>query len=407
MKAAICFLFLDYLPLAVRTYRHILLAMGLTAAINGLLYPIMALYVYHISQDYFLVGMMMALPFLAAVPMSFIWGLVSDRIGSRRKVMAVAGTIGGALFFVMPFAGTTGLIVLRLIQVAFTTSFVLMNAVATECYPSRKGRSVGDLNLVGGIGQAGGALAAGILLPSTQMFVGSDASIMMFSISGIITILAALSLLPMVEKQAKISKSGLNGMLSFGQGRSLLPITAVALILPLAGYLVFSVFPIYLGTLAIPWDATMIAGAFTALSAVTGIFAAGIAGRACDAHGRKWVLVGAGAAYVLVWGGMGLTSDPLMTAILWAVPVWSFFYVSVTTMVSDLTKDHERGRGIGLVNSAVNLGAAMGSLAAGYLLAEGTVNTTFFLAAGISLAGMAVALMTRETLKSRKQPMID
>jgi MFS family permease len=225
----------------------------------------------------------------------------------------------------------------------------------------------------------------------------------MFSVSGTVTILAALSLLPMRERYTRPQSNGFRGMLSFGQGKALLPIIAVALILPLAGYLVFSIFPIYLGTLDIPWDDTMIAGAFTALSAVAGIFAAGIAGRACDAHGRKWVLVGAGAAYVVVWAGMGMTSDPLMTAIFWAVPVWSFFYVSATTMVSDLTKGHERGRGIGLVNSAVNMGAAIGSLAAGYLLAVGTVSTTFFLSAAISLAGMAVALTARETLNAGKE----
>jgi MFS family permease len=298
----------------------------------------------------------------------------------------------------MPFVGTTGLIALRLVQVAFTTSFVLMNAVATECYPGRKGRSVGNLNLVGGVGQAGGALAAGILLPSTQMFVGSDASILMFSISGIITMLAALSLLPMREKRARAQRNGLRGMLTFGQSRNIWMVSAVALILPMAGYLVFSVFPIYLSSLRIPWDATMVAGMFTALSAVAGIFAAGLAGRACDAYGRKIVLVGAAATYVLVWFLMGLTRDPLMTAVLWAVPAWSFFYVSVTTMASDLTRDHERGRGIGLVNSAVNMGAAIGSITAGYLLSGNVLDNMFFLAAAISLLGMVVALATKKTM---------
>jgi len=368
----------------VRTYRHILLTMGLTSVINGLLYPILALYVYSISEDFFLVGLMMGLPFLAAVPMSFVWGAISDRISSRRLVMAVAGSIGGAMFFLMPFVGTTGLVVLRLVQVAFTTSFVLLNAVATECFPKRKGTSVGNLNLVGGIGQMTGALAAGILLPSSQLFVGSGATTLVFSLAGIITIAAALSLLPMREKRLKAQRTALNNMLSFGQKRGMAIVTMTALILPIAGYLVFSVFPIYLGTLEIPWDATMVAGMFTALSAVTGIFAAGLAGRACDAYGRKWVLVGAGIAYVLVWAGMGMTSDPLIIAAFWAVPVWSFFYVSATTMVSDLTKIHERGRGIGLVNSAINLGAAIG---------------TFFMAAAVALAGTAVALTARESMK--------
>ncbi len=384
----------------MRTYRHTLLAMGLTAIINGMMYPIMALYMYGISEDFLLVGLITGLPFLAAVPMSFVWGAISDRIGSRRIVMAVAGTMGGALFFAMPFAGTTGLIILKVAQVAFTTSFVLLNAVATECFPKRKGTSVGNLALVGGIGQALGGLAAGFLLPSSQMTMGSDAVILMFSVAGAITIIGALSLLPMRERQWKARPISYRGMLSFGEGRGIATITTVAFILPLAGYIVFSMFPIYLKGLAIQWDATMIAGVFTALSAITGIFASGIAGRVCDRYGRKWVLVGAGAAYVLVWWAMGMTKHPVITACLWAVPVWSFFTVSAMTMVSDLTKPAERGRGIGLINSALNLGGAAGSILAGYLLSRNALDNMFFMAAAVSLAGMLLALATRETLPS-------
>ncbi len=386
------------MPDAVRTYRHVLLAAGLVTVINGMLYPIMALYMYGISEDFFLVGLITALPFLAAVPMSFAWGTISDRIGSRRLVMAVSGTVGGGLFFAMPFAGTSELILLRLVQVAFTTSFVLLNAVATECFPRRKGTSVGNLALIGGIGQAVGALAAGFLLPSSDMLVGSDAVTLMFSVAGIITIAGALSLLPMKERRKKPLAMDFGGVLSFGRKREIAVVACVALILPLAGYIVFSVFPIYLKGLDIHWDATMVAGVFTALSAVAGIFASGIAGRACDRHGRKWVLVGSGAAYVLVWGLMGMTVEPVFVAILWAVPVWSFFTVSAITMVSDLTKPAERGRGIGLVNSAINLGGAAGSILAGYLLAREMVDNIFFLAAAVSVIGMLVALLAKETL---------
>lgn len=385
----------------MKTYRHVLLASGLTSVINGMLYPIMALYVYGISQDFFLVGVIIALPFLAAVPMSIVWGIVSDWIGSRRIVMVLAGTVGGILFFGMPFVGSTGLIALRLVQVSFVTSFVLLNAVATECFPKRKGMSVGNLALMGAIGQAVGALASGFLLKSSQMFVGSGAVTLVFWLAGIITVLGALSLLPMKERHKSRPAISKNGILTFGDKRGVIAVSSVALLLPLAGYIVFSVFPIYLKGLDIPWDVTMVAGMFTALSAVTGIFASGLAGHACDRHGRRKVLIGAGAAYVLVWWGMGMTVDPIPTAILWAIPVWSFFSVGAFTMVSDLTKPKERGRGIGLVNSAINMGAAIGSMLAGYLLAREMLDNIFFLAAAVAAIGLIATLFTRETLVKR------
>jgi MFS family permease len=391
----VSFLSRQQLTPAVRTYRHILLAMMLVSVINGMLYPILALYMFSISEDYLQVGLMMALPFLAAVPMAFVWGMLSDRIGSRSRVMALAGAAGGALFFAMPFLGPGPLIGLRLVQVGLTTSFVLLNAVATECFPRRKGRSVGDLNLMGAVGQMAGALAAGLLLPSRMMEVGSGAVQNVFFMAGIITICAALSLLPMRERAARSPPAGFREMLDFGDRRGMAAVSAVSLLLPLAGYLVFSVFPVYLKGLAIPWDATLVAGMFTALSALTGIFAAGLAGRACDSWGRRGVLVSSGFAYAAVWALMGMTRDPLWTAALWAVPVWSFFYVSATAMASDLTSREERGRGIGLVNSSVNLGGALGSISAGYLLASGTVENTFFAAALVALLGATVALAAR------------
>jgi len=391
------------MPWPVRTYRHVLLAMGLVSVINGILYPVLALYVYGTSEDFFLVGLITALPFLAAVPMSFVWGMVSDRIGSRRLVMASAGTVGGLVFFAMPFAEPLGLVVLRLVQVSFTTSFVLLNAVATECFPKRKGTAVGDLALVGGLGQAVGALLAGTLITTADMRVGSGAVVNLFWLGGALMVAASLSLLPMRHRPGKSEITSLRGLLSFGDRRGMAVVSTVAFLLPLAGYIVFSVFPIYLKGLAIPLDPALTAGIFTALSAVTGIFASGLAGRACDRHGRRPVLIASGIAYILVWGAMGMTVQPVLVAALWAVPVWSFFVVSSITMVSDMTEEGERGRGIGLVNSAINLGGAAGSILAGYLLSGGLVDNIFFLAAAVALMGLLASLAAKETLKSRSR----
>lgn len=387
----------------MKSYRLVLLSMALVSVINGLLYSVLALYVYSVSGDFFMVGLIMALPFLAAVPMTFVWGALSDKIGSRRLVVAGAGLAGGLMFFPLPFLGTTGLISVRLVQVAFTTSFFLLNATATEFHPDRKGASIGDLALVAGAGQMAGALAAGFLLPSEMMYAGSDSLKLVFFLAGGITIAASLAVLPVRENCAKVEATKARDILKFGETRAMALVTLVALVIPLSGYVVFSVFPVYIGDLDIPWDATMKVGVFTALSAITGVFASGLAGRASDKWGRRPVLVGASVAYVLVWLGMASTRDPVVTAAFWAVPVWSFFYVSATAMAADLTRTEERGRGIGMVNSGINLGAAMGSIASGYLLSRGVVHNVFFVAAGIAAIGTVVALACRETHSRRPQ----
>lgn len=383
----------------VKDYRIVLASTALTFAVSGALYPILPLYVDSVSGDYFLVGLMVALPFLAAVPMSFLWGSISDWLGNRKYVVVSGTIVGGALFFAFPFADTTWLIALRCVQMAFLSSGVLLNAVVTEYFPAKKGRSIGDLNLANGVGSAVGALAAGLLLPASALVLGSEDITIFFFACGIITLLSGLVILWIMETEKKVQEVRLGKLLRFGEMRQMAIVCSVAFTLPLAGYLVFAMFPVYLKTLVLPENVTLVAGIFTAFSAISGIFAAGLAGRACDKYGRRKILIWSGLAYVLVWVGMLLTQNLVALAILWAMPVWSFFIVSSTTMVSDATKDEERGRGIGLLNTAVNMGAVTGSVVSGYIFSIGRPELVFAGAGVLAGAGALVALGSRESLK--------
>lgn len=376
----------------------VLLIAALTYCVNGALYPVLPLYMLSVGGDPGLVGLLVALPFLAAVPMSFMWGAISDRLGDRRHVVAAGGIAGGLLFLALPFAGPVQLVALRSMQVSLLSSSVLLNAVMTEYFPGRKGRSIGNLNLVAGVGAAAGALAVGLLFRTNALGPCSFTTMMLFTACASLTVMAsAFALwLPLPPGGRRKATSWVAAVAAFP--RRFWPVWLVTLFLPLAGYTVFAVFPLHLANISPTGQGAFVAGLFTALSSASGIGGAWLAGRASDRYGRRRVLVGSGVGYVVVWLAMASTTNLSILAILWAVPAWSFFIVSTTAMTSDLTKVHERGRGVGLHGSALNLGAASGSLFSGYIMVSIGIVHLFQIAGLIAAVGTVLALFTSETM---------
>lgn len=406
----------------MKDHRIVLLAAAIYFGINTVMFSVLPLYVLKVSGDEFLVGLTIAIPYMLAVPMSFIWGFISDRIGSRRKVLAAGGLIGALFFFAFPFVDLPGLLALRCVQAAALSSYVLLYALMTEFMPKMKGRSVGSLSLVGGIGAAIGATIAGLLLPMRYLTLGSWQVSAFFFVCGALMIVYAGLLMRVREPQRedaqghnakelaekKIAYSNIDttgptpagGFLTLGAKtlRHIALLGFVGFLVNLAILIILGTFSAYLAELTDPSDTAWVIGIFYASSSLTGILAAYMAGQASDRFGRRWILIGSSVWYIAVWAFMGATTNILLLGILWAMPVWQFYYVSITAKVADMTSEKQRGGGIGFLNSAMNLGAFLGSLASGVLLASGRPDLIFLGATVISIAAALLCLASRETL---------
>jgi DHA1 family multidrug resistance protein-like MFS transporter len=171
---------------------------------------------------------------------------------------------------------------------------------------------------------------------------------------------------------------------------------AATLLLLTGNYIVYSVFPQYLTTPAFKLT-TMQIGLIVAGSGLTGMLVFRAAGRLVDRAGRRKVLIPTILTYVVSWTAYALTQDIYVLSILWLLPYWCFFTTSSTAMVSDLTDERERGRGIGILNAAINFGNFAGSLMGG-ILAQGLgYQPAFGVAAVLVFAGFLVSFGTKET----------
>jgi len=388
-----------------RDYAFIIASTFVLFWVNGMLYPVVPIYIKHISGDDFLVGLSFALPFFVQIPMSFLWGTLSDYIGRRKPVIIYAGLIASFLFFFLPHLNVIELIIARTIQLFFLSSGILTFAIVTEYFPKEKGKSIGDLHLFGGAGSTVGGLAVGLLVSSAFLFQGSEQLTSFFYICGFLALLSMILLFIIREVEKEPVRKGLKDILRFGERgdvkRDMRNVCLAAALAHIALLMVYAIFPIFVeeDVIESTANATMIVGILSAIASFGGIVGSGIAGRMCDRYGRKKVFVYSIILYLIFILFYSLTKNLYIIGILWAIPLYSFFFVSATTMISDLTSDVERGRGIGLLNSSLGIGAGLGSLMAGYAAKLIDFQLVFGFGIIFLVFGVIIALFTRETLK--------
>jgi MFS family permease len=385
-----------------RDYRLILSAAFLYGLVDGLLFITLAIYVSDESGSLPMVGFIISLPFLAIFIMSFVWGAISDRIGSYKWVIIAGNIITGFFFLPMPFVSILGLFVIRAIQVFFYSVNILAVAVVTEMLPDTKGEAAGTVSLFTSAGWLIGGMASGFVY-----FYGDV--ILLFPVCAVMSIMTGMVLLPMqkldkiaaiisIKDTFKLKNSGPIGFLLLIIGMTFV-----------ANRAIFTVFPVYLKD---AMDMNIIhIGVLSAMAGLVGAFVVVSVGKFVDRYGRRPMFVFAVFTYLFSWILLFLTDNLILIIILWCIPSWAFMTISATAMISDLTSSQERGRGIGALNSAHNLGQFIGAVLMGLVatslpdLLPGIVSDefkgVFLFAAMLLLIPFFLAFKVPETLKKK------
>lgn len=372
---------------------------------NSMLYPVVPIYIKHVSGDDFLVGLSFALPAFAMIATSFLWGTLSDRIGKRKPILIYCSIAVSLLFFTFPYLDAIGLIVARTVQTVFVSSSILSFALVTEYFPLSKGTSIGDLQLFGSVGSTMGGMLVGFLVSSTMLVQGSSQLLTFFMLCGALFLISTAFLVPIREVSKEPVRRPLRDMVVFSQmtGEKLREVRNVCLsaaIIHIALLMVYSIFPIFVeeDVIGAGENATLAVGILAALASAGGIVGSGVAGRVCDRFGRRNVFVASIVLYFAVTSVYATVKNIYVLGFLWSIPLYSFLFVSTTTMISDLTTETQRGRGLGLLNSSTNLGAGMGALLGGYAARFWDFQLVFAAGLVFVVLSLVIALFTKETL---------
>jgi MFS family permease len=359
---------------------------------NGAAYVMLPIHTYVIGKNMLFVGVIASLPFLALAIMSFGWGAISDHIGKRRAPIIIGSVIGAFVYFILPYFDVIELVLLRAIQVFFLASWILMIALITEYLPEAKGKATGDFMLFLAVGWVAGGAVSG--------FIYSLHVVLFFFFCGVTTIASAYCIFILTEHKKPAEGLTFKLLFELRHLAEIRTICIVAMILFVGTDVIFAVFPVYLATLKVAVEGI---GVVIAASGVTTALIAGLAGNICDKYGRKPMLLFAIGSYLIMWILFSIVENLFVIIVLWLIPVYVFFMVSSTAMVSDLTDEQERGRGIGLLNTALYLGAFAGSVLGGVLTAVLPFRTAFAVACVFIAGALLIGLRCQETLERKER----
>ena len=167
----------------------------------------------------------------------------------------------------------------------------------------------------------------------------------------------------------------------------------------------FSLVPVF-GAEVVGASATVVGAALT-LAAVTHLLVLYPTGRIADTMGRKTLGAPAYLVFAVIAGAVGFaTSVPafLLAMALYGIGT-GLTAVTPPAVVSDIVPIERAGVGIGVLNTAGDLGSVLGPLVSGWLAQQLGYSWGFGASAVLLAVGGVAALGMRETLPSRAHPL--
>ncbi len=379
------------------SFRHLFAGTWLAYTSYGILLAVLPLAEIAEGGGPLLATLVVGAPLLSQTLASWGWGWLADRTGARRAPLVLATVLEVPLFLLFPLVGPLGLFAVRIAQSALFGSLVLATTQATEESTETAAFRLGRLQLAQNGGMLLGVATAFPLLATTGFRLDSAAG---WGLSAVLASFAAVAALvfwfggDLPRPARRVASPEFSPQSHPKVFRLAAWTTAVST----ARYVTVTAIPVYLATtlgshgfFGIPANPTAQLAVWVACSSALNIAASPFSGRwAGSTRTRRRGLLAFALMYTVIWVAIAsFPTYPVVFAV-WLLPVAVFFTVATVREAAYLSRPAERGRAVGLLTAAFNLGGLLGGAAAGLLLAYAVPAPTVFLIA--ALGGLAAAV---------------
>jgi DHA1 family multidrug resistance protein-like MFS transporter len=196
------------------------------------------------------------------------------------------------------------------------------------------------------------------------------------------------------------------------QRRNLYILTFVLFVVMLGYGIIIPIFPFYIESMgAGGTELGLLAASYAVMRLIFGPVWGGIS----DRVGRKPILLIGISGYVItmIWFGLATQLWMLFAARILAGMLSSATAPTTMAYIGDSTQEDERGGGMGLLGAAGGIGTIIGPAAGGFL-AQASLSMPFFIAAGMALLSLILAVIflpesypAREGKVEKKQAIVD
>ena len=337
-------------------------------------------------------------PLLAQTLAAWGWGWLADRTGARRAPLVLAVLLEAPLFLLFPLVDSAGLFVVRVAQSALFGAVVLATTQATEDPSASAAFRLGRLQLAQNGGMLLGVAVAFPLLLGASFRLDSSAGWELAILLAALTAAAAVAFglagdLPRPPPAPALTE------FTPASHPTVFWLAGATTAVSTARFLAATAIPVYLastlargGFFGWPANATEQLALWVAVSSALNLGASPFSGRWAEtSEVRRRSLLAFAFVYVVIWTLIAVVPTYPAVFATWCLPVAVFFTVAGVREAAHWSGPAERGRAVGLLTAAFNLGGLLGGGAAGWLLAAAVPAPTVF---GIAAVGsLAAALL--------------
>jgi MFS transporter, PPP family, 3-phenylpropionic acid transporter len=350
---------------------------------TGIIWAFLPIHLRSLGASYLLISLVSLIPAIETVALSPLWGGILDKTGKGHNILLFSFLAQAVGFSIFPFLNSPEGFVFDVSLISlFSSSFIPVYATMATVASPQHGRAIGKFWVSASLGYASITLLGGFLyqyLPVDYLFVLGAA----YAVAGSLIIALApkdaLTLAKSLERPR-----GFWGLLRQPK-IALLCLLSVGVLVSASAFNNF--FTVYL--VDVLNGSKLIAGLAATATTVLGALTYRFVGPLNDRIGRKPVFLLGAAGYAVYYTVLYFVTNIIVVTVLWVLPIYPLAQSASAALMSDYTSTADRGKGLGLLESALSLGGGLGPLAGGLIADAAQLQTVILFSLAVALATVA------------------
>ena len=356
---------------------------GLAFGPIGIIWAFLPIHLRSLGASYLLIALVSLIPAIETIGLSPAWGGILDKTGRGNKILLISLLVQGVGFSVLPFLKTPEEFVLDVsLMGLFSSSFIPVYGAMATLSNRQYGRAIGGFWTAALLGYATATLIGGILYQyesvNSLFLLGA-----IYGYVGTLVVLFAPRDALTVKRFLDISR-GYWGLLK-QRNIAILCLLSITVLVSTSAFNSF--FTVYL--VDVLNGSRLTAGLAATGTTVLGVFAYRIVGPLNDKVGRKPVFMLGAAGYVAYFTIIYFVTNVVVVTVLWILPIYPLVQSAAAALMSDYTSAADRGKGLGLLESAISLGGGLGPLAGGLIADAAQLQAVIVFSLAIALISVA------------------
>jgi MFS family permease len=322
-----------------------------------------------IGESSFLVlAIALSIPNLISIAGILVLSNLTDKKGRFRETILLINIVGTIEYMLLTqiVQVTEYMLIIGIGALVFPAYYTLIQAFATNiCKDNERGKVTSYLMLFASVGWFMGSIVSGPMfriLGMNFMFVISS---IIFFLTGLI-ILKAPKFMPNSSNnnnEEEVSRVSIVGII---KRKQVFLILLTAIIVDVSAGAMFMMGSIYAFE-HIGLNPDQIGYSAAIATAVATILLLQL-GKLSDKYGRRPQYVFGLSLYPIWYGLLFIFPDPFIFFIIWSLPVYAFLRPILPAMISDLTIEAERSRGMALISIASTGSMTIGAILLGFIV---------------------------------------